>query len=879
MSVKPSDKWLAQYNNTLVPETFIQITYHASDDAAQTDAIASSGSQAVFSNAASITNLDVSVSGNYETGETNFWVLDGSLDIVPDSEPYQECGYASGECVSSANHPTITFSFSKIHEEKIPGLTIVWSEILNEWAKSFKVSAYKGSTLISENQINDNNSIETSVEFEISNYDSIVLEVIEWCIPNRRARVEQIEFGQRVGFDKKDLLSYSHQSKRDPISGQLSKDSISFSIDNSDQKWNPINPDGLYKYLYERQAVFVKYGMDLDGQTEWINGGKFYLSSWSVPSNGITASFEARDALAFLIDSLYTGRKSGTLYEICYDALELLDVSGISYYINESLKDYTTDFSSGNSSYKNADVLQLSANAAGMALYQTRSGEIRIDRVPYLPENKSDIYEITEINDYQYPEITFSNKLKNISYSLNGASSLYPNGATGDGVTQSVNNALISSSIVSQPKNVLTESYKVLSNRRKATLSYRASPHNDALDFVKLNHQFGYSSNLLITDVSYTFNGSFKGSVTGYMIEDVDSLQIDASEIYLHPSDTVTLTATLAPASADSPVIVWNASPAGIVELNVVKNERGVSVCNVTYLHSGNATITATVASLSASCNATTIADEISNFKEGDTVYVSVAGVYTAFLVSKHNYEPELNGTGRTLLVHKDSIFGSDTDDFAWDSKSTTPAEYSKSTIDTLLNGSFKKSLSDYMQKKIDKTTFYYTPAFKWVFEESTGSGHYEPSGVSTLSRSVFLPSAKEIYYDNFPDSNSSFDNTMWGYGCNVEGSTLPTAKELSKGPFYTYGGRSYAYQQWTRTPITHLEWWGMNSSIGNIYYRSIAVSEYYDKIHLDSSDHRNEFSYFNCIGSGDGNYKCYRPAFTVPQNLKLGYQGRIEEE
>nr|DAP64906.1 MAG TPA: hypothetical protein [Caudoviricetes sp.] len=878
MSVKPSDKWLSQYNNTLVPETFIQITYHATDDAAQTDAIASSGSQTVFSNAASITDLDISVSGNYATAETNFWVLDGSLSIVPDSEPYQECGYVSGEYVSSSNHPTITFSFSKIHEEKIPGLTIVWSEILNEWAKSFKISAYKGTALLLEKQIDNNDSIETPIEFEISNYDSVVIEVLEWCIPNRRARISQVEFGQRVRFSKTDLLSYSHKSKRDPISGQLSKDSISFSIDNSDQKWNPINPDGLHKYLYERQAVFVKYGMDLDGQTEWINGGKFYLSSWSIPSNGITASFEARDALAFLIDSPYTGRKSGTLYEICYDALELLDVSGISYYINESLKNYTTDFSNGNSSYKNADVLQLSANAAGMALYQTRNGEIRIDRVPYLPENKSDIYEITEINDYQYPEITFSNKLKNISYSLNGASSLYPNGATGDGVTQSVNNALISSSIVSQPKNVLTESYKVLSNRRKATLSYRASPHNDALDFVKLNHQFGYSSNLLITDVSYTFNGSFKGSVTGYMIEDVDSLQIDASEIYLHPSDTITLTATLAPASADSPVIVWNASPAGIVELNVIKNERGVSVCNVTYLHSGNATITATVASLSASCNATTIADEISDLKEGDIVYVSIAGVYTAFLVSKHNYEPELNGVGRTLLVHKDSIFGSGSENFAWDSKSTTPAEYSKSTIDALLNSSFKKSLSDYMQKKIDKTTFYYTPAFKWISGESAGSGYYKPSEISTLSRSVFLPSAKEINYD-FPDDNSDYVSKMWGYGCNAEGSTLPTAKELSKGPFYTYGGTTFAYQQWTRTPITHLEWWGMDSSVGDIYYRSIVVSEYYDKIHLGSSDNRNEFSYFNCIGSGSGNYKCYRPAFTVPQNLKVGYQGRIEEE
>ena len=222
--------------------------------------------------------------------------------------------------------------------------------------------------------------------------------------------------------------------------------------------------------------------------------------------------------------------------------------------------------------------------------------------------------------------------------------------------------------------------------------------------------------------------------------------------------------------------------------------------------------------------------------------------------------------------MHKDSIFGNGTDDFTWDSKKTTPAEYSKSTIDALLNGNFKKSLSAFMQEKIGETTFYYTPAFK-----KNDSGQYQPSAVSTLSRSVFLPSAKEIDY-HFPDDSSS-DSQMWGYGCNAEGSTLPTAKELSKGPFYTYGGTSYAYQQWTRTPITHLEWWGMDSSVGSIYYRSIVVSVYWDKIHLGSSDNRNELSYFDCIGSGDGNYKCYRPAFTVPQNLKVGYQGRIEEE
>ena len=32
MAVQPSEKWLKQYNSTLVPEMFVQITYHASDD-------------------------------------------------------------------------------------------------------------------------------------------------------------------------------------------------------------------------------------------------------------------------------------------------------------------------------------------------------------------------------------------------------------------------------------------------------------------------------------------------------------------------------------------------------------------------------------------------------------------------------------------------------------------------------------------------------------------------------------------------------------------------------------------------------------------------------------------------------------------------------
>lgn len=843
MAVQPSEKWLSQYNNTLVPEMFIQITYHASDDKAQTDAIASSSSQVVFSDVSDITDLDNLPSVKYATGELNLWLLDGSCTLIPSSEPYENAGYVSFENVSNANRPVVTFSFSKVHQEIIPGITIVWSELFNEYATSFRVSAYNGSSLLQEKQIDNNTLVESSVDLEISGYDSIVIEILSWCVPNHRARIEQVEFGQRVRFNKEDLLSYSHESKRDPISGQLSKDSISFSVNNSDQKWNPINPGGLYQYLYERQAVFVKYGMELDGETEWINGGKFYLSNWNTPSNGITASFEARDAFVFLSDSPYTGRKSGTLYEMCYDALELLDVTGISYFINENLKNYSTDFSSSNSSYKNSDVLQLAANAAGMALYQTRDGEIRVDWVPFSPEDKSSIYEISEMNNFEYPEISFSNKLKNISYSVNGASKTYPAGATGDGVTQSVSNSLLSDSIIAQPKNALTESYKVLSNRRIATLSYRASPHNDALDFVKLNHQFGYSSNLLITDVKYTFNGCFKGSVTGYMIEDVSSLQIDQSEIYLHPSDSITLTATLTPASADSPVIIWNASPSSVVELNVTKNERGVSVCKVSYVHRGNATITASVSGLSASCSATAIADNMSDMSDGSIVKVLEGGQYIDYIIAARNYESGLNGAGGTLFVRKEMLGVP-----AWNN--TAVNAYSGSTIDTYINDNFKNALSSYVQSKIRRTKFYYTP----------GNGN---KSLSTLSRDVFLLSAKELAY------NDSYNGQMWGKGCNGEGALLPTALKIFESCQST---NQQLYIAWTRTPVYDARYFDIpsghdtDSAVGCFFIPSWGYVSYGNYPVTRNGDYSSSEKYG------------YQPAFVVDSDLKLGIDNRIEE-
>lgn len=597
----PSQAWLNKFNDTLVPEEFVEISYDSTEPGVQEDATASATAQVPFGNIENTTKeLDRALT-KYATGETNLHVLDGSFRLLPDSVPYADAGFISQTLVSDSNHPRIILSFGSVHTRAVPGLTIVWSSMMNEWATKFKLTAYKGTSVVSTITVSNNRSVYSETEWEIYGYDSIAIDILEWSIPNRRARIEWIMVGFHKVYNKKDLVSYTHTSSRDPISAQLPKDSIEFSLDNSQKTWDAINPRGMFRYLYERQEVNVRYGMDVDGETQWINGGKFYLSEWSVPSNGLEASFTARDALEFMMTSNYTGRKTGTLYQMCYDALETLPSNVPSFYISEELKEYSTDISSEKTSYKNSDILQLAANAAGMALYQTRDGHIRIERVNLTAEEGTEVYEIPVINNFQWPEISFASRVKNVSCNVNGKEHLYPEGSNAEGVTQTVSNELLTEAMLVKSKNSITEAYAMLANRKKIELEYRASPHIDAFDHVKFNHNFGYASSVFVTESKYQYTGCFKGTISGYVLAAVSSVSLSPSSLSLIYNEPKVLTAELLPYAPDLPTVSWRASPEGIVTLRVLTNESGKSTCEVKYNRKGNATVSAYVGSVSSS--------------------------------------------------------------------------------------------------------------------------------------------------------------------------------------------------------------------------------------------------------------------------------------
>ena len=162
----------------------------------------------------------------------------------------------------------------------------------------------------------------------------------------------------------------------------------------------------------------------------------------------------------------------------------------------------------------------------------------------------------------------------------------------------------------------------------------------------------------------------------------------------------------------------------------------------------------------------------LSDYAEGDIIKLNEGGSPVEFYVAKHDYEPDLNGAGRTLVVRKDVY-----DQRQWHRYNVNA--YASSTIDSWLNSIYKNLLDADIRSLIGTTKIRYTP----------GNGN---NTVGTLERAIFALSITEL------GQSHSYANT--------EGSALPIASTLRIA--YRNGS---ATTQWTRSPLTNGTngaWW-----------------------------------------------------------------------
>ena len=538
-----SQDWKNAHKQTLLNESFVEVTLDIADPESVADATATDNGSVYISNTEHITKDRSKTLVPYCTLEQNLWVLDGGKKIIPESD-YGESGYpwdatsgyigdvlSDDECTFSDKLPVITVGFSWPFYSPIPGITITWGATHGEYAEQFDVRVYNGDTLVVEKEVVDNRSVTSFVMMDITNYNRIVIRVKKWCLPHRRARIDEIFVGLRKVYSKTELFDYTYTQSVDPLSTSLPQTKISFSIDNVSGEYNPYNESGLTKYLMERQEVKSRYGLKLaDGSIEWIKGGTFYLSEWYAKQNGLSADFAARDLLEFMSDKLtdynptVQPRTFGELvYSVVHAANLPLRRDDKPYII---IPDWFSDGSISTTAPLPDDTLanclQLIANAAECVLYQDREGILRIEPL----QSDATDYSIDSFNSYSKSEITVSKPIKRVvvkiySYSqgVDGSISSTTSEVAVDvgdvGETITVDNPLVDTAERARSIGEWVGTH--LGHRLTLDSSWRADVRLDALDIVTNKNAYDTQS-VRMTEVKYSYSGAFRGTGKGKVI-------------------------------------------------------------------------------------------------------------------------------------------------------------------------------------------------------------------------------------------------------------------------------------------------------------------------------------------------------------------------
>ena len=510
-----SNAWKTMQTDNILPLSDIEIKYAATDADAMNYATVSSNSSASV-----VTNNDLqsivqamTAHTPTQTAELNKWRLGGDIQF---SDAYVKgwiSGYISQNDQTFATNPTVTITFSQLRTIRSEGVVVKFSSAYNEYAENFTVTAYNGSTQVATTTVTGNTSIEAEVSMTIQNYNKIVITITKWCLPQSRARIENVSIGSTKTFTKTDIISYKQNMKSSLFAYELPDHNIEFEFDNTDDEWNPDNPTGIYSVLAERQEIQVKYGYLLNGAYEYISGGIYFLSEWNTPQNGITARFKAQDLTIFMQSKFDGTGWSGQSKTWKALAEEAFAQSNIPLLPNGSVRWVTTDLASPAvtmpndlSDYTCAEIVQLCCSAKACVMRYGRDGIMYCERLDTTLQD----YEINRFNSYKDAEYSMAQMLRGIS--VNDA---FYHSVSNKGEIQYVNNELITNDIDLSDLNEFFQYNEThLTNRRTLSGQYRADPRLDIFDYITVVNKYA-TMNVVITTLNLTYNGGFSATYEG----------------------------------------------------------------------------------------------------------------------------------------------------------------------------------------------------------------------------------------------------------------------------------------------------------------------------------------------------------------------------
>lgn len=514
-----SNEWVQAQKQPFLPPSALELTLFLSDNKSFTASSTDIKSDSIIEQ---IEDSDLYYRA-YATAELNKWVLDGNNNFVENTN----VGYISNSKTAEDYSTFIKVDLDLSEPTQEQRVTVTFSTAFGEYPKHFLVRFldFGGVTVMYEEEVTDNETTSRSIDITTPNveYDKIEIEIYDWCLPNSMVRIENVYIGNRQVFTDNDIMEFSQEQSSDLLTLELPTSSISFTLDNSNGQFDIDNPQGMYKYLAEKERIRVRYGYYINGIIEWLSGGTYYLDDWAVSDDGMYATFNAIDIIHANMGGYVDISQSGTISQT-YKQLMIycLTQSGIiNYEIDSNLSndtlsqlvDFPTDF---NHNY--AETLQMCAFLLGAVIRLGRDGSVNIEKLN------------TALNDYSLDRnIQFSiiNSLQKelrqvkMQYADDGFIDSTDNGKGETQIFYKSDNPLITQNVINNA--TMNSVLNILSNRKIIEGSFRPDIALDVLDNIHIETKYTSDiSNFFLTYLRFEYDGGFTATFKGRVLENVN---------------------------------------------------------------------------------------------------------------------------------------------------------------------------------------------------------------------------------------------------------------------------------------------------------------------------------------------------------------------
>lgn len=261
----------------------------------------SGSDQVAYSQADQVINDNFVSQDNFATLEQNRWILDGSFETVPTAIE-KEVGYigkdVSGADGSFSTAQVVTISFSGV--ETLQAVTLAFSDNFYDGvAEDFTVTV--GSTV---KTITGNTAAQVIIsDFTATSPTSITLSVTKWSLPSRHMRVIEVFPGLHEEWSGDDIYSLSVNQQANFVGTALPYGTATLAVDNTDRRFEPTSPTGIFKSIEDRQGIDISLGVILpSGAVEYKKVGRYYQYSggWKTGQNAMTIQWSLVDIVGML---------------------------------------------------------------------------------------------------------------------------------------------------------------------------------------------------------------------------------------------------------------------------------------------------------------------------------------------------------------------------------------------------------------------------------------------------------------------------------------------------------------------------------------------------------------------------------------------------